>query len=413
MGREVLPQGPGAGAGSRERGPQERLDRFLELQQLLFRVAREIGPAVNLQQTLDVVLDAMRDLMQFKGGSICLLEGDAIRLVVSDPEVSEDVKRLRLPVGTGLSGYVVSTGESYYSADLLEDPLVDRSVHQTGSNITIRSWLGAPLVVLGQVTGLLQVDSAEPDAFDDDDRYVLEGLAAQVAGAIESARRYEMVVELERLKSDFIERVSHELRTPLTIMTGFATTLQEHGSDLSDDERRDFVARLTHASARLGYLVEEIVTISTVDSGIGRPVPTEVRVAEVVAAAVAATGRERDIEVDVPADLTCHTDPSVLERALMPLLHNALLYADGGRVRATRDGGLVSIMVEDAGPGIPAELRDRMFERFVRGKHTAAGMGLGLAIARHLVHTLRGRLSYEPLDPGSRFALEVGDLSSP
>ena len=409
MGDRVMPSAASV-AGKGDAGA--RLERVLEMQQLLFRVSRELGPALELQPVLDTALSAMRRLVGFKGGSICLVEGDAIRLVVSDPPVSEDVLALRLPIGEGLSGHVVATGEPLYSPDLLDDPRVEKAVHQTGSNITIRSWIGVPLVVLGQVIGLLQVDSAEAEAFDEIDLYVLEGLGVLVAGAIESARRYEAVVELERMKSDFIERVSHELRTPIAIMGGFSSMLQDQGGRLSDEERRSFVHRISQASARLRYLVEEILTLSQLDSGIPSLVVMDVVVRDVVADAAAATGRPEDVVVDVDPSVRASTDPTVLKRVLEPLLDNAVKYAGQARVHADRAGRHVVIDVVDRGPGVPEALRERMFERFTRGEHTVAGMGLGLPISRHLAGTLHATLTYEVLDPGGRFRLEIPDLPS-
>lgn len=404
---------PSVASVARSGDPEERLERLLELQQLLFRVSRDLGPALELQPVLDTVLAAMKRLVEFKGGSICLVEGDVIRLVVSDPPVSQEVLDLRLPVGQGLSGHVVATGEPLYSPDLLDDPRVEAAVHQTGSNITIRSWIGVPLVVLGKVIGLLQVDSADAEAFDDIDLYVLEGLGVLVAGAIESARRYEAVLELERMKSDFIQRVSHELRTPIAIMSGFSSTLQKHGADLSEAERSNFIDRMAHASARLRYLVDEILTLSHVDSGLDAPSPVTFELRDVVQDAARATGRQGDIAVDIPGGLTVHTDPVVLERTLEPLLDNAVKYAGRCQVNARRDGRHVVIDVEDRGPGVPEPFRDRMFERFSRGEHTQAGMGLGLAISRHLAGVLQATLRYEPLDPGTRFRLELPELPSP
>lgn len=389
---------------------EERLARFIEVQQLLFDVSREIGPALELRPVLDVVLRAMSRLVDFKGGSICLVEGDAIRLVASDPPVSEDVLALRLPIGQGLSGRIVATGEPLISDDLSVDDRVDPEIHATGSNATIRSYVGVPLVVLGEVIGLLQVDSAEPAAFTDDDIFVLAGLGAQVAGAIESARRFQSVLDLERLKSDFIERVSHELRTPITIMSGFASTLAEQGADLSEEDRSAFVQRLAAATDRLRYLVEEILTLASLDSGLTAPTPVEVTLAPLLAQAAEATDRADDIEVACPDGLAVRTDPAVFLRVVGPVLDNAIRYAGAATVHAWRDGGDVVVEVLDEGPGIPEELAPRIFERFVRGRHTVAGMGLGLAIAQHLGASIEAEIAYEPRDRGSRFTVRVPDL---
>ncbi len=270
--------------------------------------------------------------------------------------------------------------------------------------------MGVPLVVLGDVIGLIQVDSAEPDAFTEDDLYVLEGLGAQVAGAIESARRYEAVVELERLKSDFIERVSHELRTPITIISGFTATLADHGPHLPEDERRAFIERLATASGRLRYLVEEILTLTSLDSGLTSPIPVDLPVHATLHQAAEATSRPGDVEIDCDEGLVVRTDPAILGRVVGPVVDNAIKYAGHARVsaRPTSDG--VVIEVTDEGSGVPEELRATMFERFVRGRHTVAGMGLGLPIARHLAASIDATIEFEARDPGSTFRITVRGL---
>src|SRR4029079_16190005 len=137
------------------------------------------------------------------------------------------------------------------------DARVNASITGIGSNVETHSYLAVPLICLGETIGVLQIDSRDIDAFDDDDVTLLEGLAAQVAGVIESARRYALVMELERLKSDFISRVSHEPRTPLQIIGGFVLTMLEHGNALDDETRRDMLTRCRLASARLSRLIEE------------------------------------------------------------------------------------------------------------------------------------------------------------
>lgn len=394
------------------RSTEERLERFFEVQQLLFRVSRAIGPALELEPVLDTVLAAMRELVDFKGGSICLVEGGFIRLVVSDPAVSQDVKDLRLARDQGISGHIVTTGEPLYSPNIREDARVSQAVANLGSNATIRSYIGVPLIVLGDVIGLLQVDSADEDAFTEDDLHALEGLGTLVAGAIESARRYEAVVELERLKSDFIERVSHELRTPIAIMSGFTSTLTEHGDELTDAERNTFLRRIGKATGRLRYLIEEVLTLSSLDSGLSRPDAVEMRVAQIVDDVVTSTGHRDDLVVEVDPSLEAVTDPAVVGRVLMALVDNAMKYAGSCTIRARREGPRTVIDVDDDGPGVEASIQDRIFERFVRGRHTVAGMGVGLPIARHLAETVGGTVEYLPLGTGSRFRLSLPDLAA-
>src|SRR3954454_3913299 len=221
----------------------ERLSRLLGLQTLLAHVAREIGPALELQAVLSAVLRAMRSLMDFRGGAILLDDGKELCVAASDPEVEDDVANLRLTLGSGIAGRAVSDGHTVYSPDLDDDDRVDPVVRSTGVNRDIKSVLAVPLVVLGDVIGALEVDSVDANAFDEVDRTVLEGLATQMAGAIESARRYEQMIELEHQKTDFIGRISHELRTPLTIMSGFVGTLLAHDADFGPADRKAMLER--------------------------------------------------------------------------------------------------------------------------------------------------------------------------
>ncbi len=387
---------------------REQRDRLLRAQRILFDVAARLGPALELQPVLDIALEAMQEVVHdVKGGTIVLLEGDQLRIAVCEPAVSADVEELRLPVDTGLSGKVVRSRKPYRTGNLREDPHVDLAVAKTGSNATIVSWLGVPLMVLGECIGLLQVDSARRDAFDEADEATMVGLGALVAGALESARRYEAVVELEKLKSGFLERVSHELRTPITIMQGFASTLRDLGNELDDTSRVAMVDRIGKASQRLGYLVEEMLMMTSLDAGMTSPRPVLVALDEVLKEAVASV--EADETITLPADtgitLTC--DPVLLRQVLAPIFDNVVKYADHGEVTVDVNGDSLTIAIQDDGPGITPQLRPRVFDRFVRGKHTLAGMGLGLSISRHLAASLRATLAEVPVDEGARFEVRL------
>lgn len=389
----------------RAKTAEERLAGLLDLHALLNRVSREIGPALELGPVLTSVLGAMRSLVEFRGGTICLVDDRGVYIAATDPPVDPAVASLRVPVGTGLAGRVVSTGLPVYSADVQHDPRVDPAIASVGTNATMRSYLAVPLVCLGQVIGLLQVDSSELDAFDADDLRVLEGLAAQVAGAIESARRHEEMAELEALKSDFVARVTHELKTPLTIISGFAQTLSLRSDNLSDDQRA-WLERIRAATDRLGVLIDELLTATSFEAGMMSTQRTPVRVRDVlVAVRDAATDPERVSVRCEPDDLSITTDPNVLRHVLSLLVDNALKYGGNAEVVAGRGW----IAVQDRGPGVPEPLRERVFERFVRGNHTLPGMGLGLPIARNLAAAIGARVEFDDAPGGgARFTLHLG-----
>jgi signal transduction histidine kinase len=393
----------------RQRGKtaEERLERLLELQTLLARVAREIGPALELQGVLSTVLASMRSLVEFRGGTVQLVDDHGVYIAASDPPVSAEVMSSRVPVGTGLSGRVITSGQTIYSPDLHNDTRVDPRQARKGSNAASRSYLAVPLVVLGSTIGALRIDSNDVAAFDEDDIAVLEGLAVQVAGSIESARRREDMIEIERMKADFIARISHELRTPLTVIGGFTDTLLLHGDRLGSAQQQEVLGRIKTSVGRLSSLIEEILTVSSLDAGMTRVRPEDIDVAALLADVAHLSIDESRVTIECEEGQRMVTDPVILRHLVNQLVDNALKYGGDAVVACVRDDdGRPSLIVRDHGPGIPDADRQRVFERFYRGNHTGAGMGLGLPVVRQLAASLDATISLDDAPGGgARFTL--------
>lgn len=361
-----------------------------EHQALLFRLARELGPADELDPVLRKVLNGMRSLVEFRGGTICLIDDGGVYVAAADPEVSASVAAARVPIGTGLAGRCITEGDAIYSPDITRDPRVDQKLAATGSNREMRSYLAAPLVCLGEVIGLLQVDSAEVDAFDQDDIHLLSGLAAQVAGAIESARRFEQVRQLEEARSEVIARVSHELRTPVTILGGLTKLLVDRPElfEVGDDARL-LLGRIDAAAARLRLLVERLVRVSMLDADLSvLTVPQEVQLRALLDDVRAISARPDDVTVSCPSELSARLDERHLHQVLDHLVDNALAYAGSVALRAAEAPGGVVLEVCDHGPGIADAEKVAVFDRFRRGDHTRAGWGLGLHVVERLTEAM-------------------------
>lgn len=382
----------------------ERYERLLEVQSLMARVSREIGPALDLDQVLTTVLAAMRSLVAFDGGVISLLEGDELVMVATDP-VRTGSGTMRVAAATGIAGEVLATGFSATSADLREDGRVTEGFREIAVRRGIASYLCVPLICLGDIIGTIQVHATRPDAFDDETRVLLEGLAIQVAGAIESARRYEMITQLEVLKSDFISRVSHELRTPITIMSGFVSTLLTNHDRLDTDTRRRMLERVDVATARLSGLIDQLLMLSRLEAGVVAANLEVVDAATMLEEVRRQAESPHSVEIACADGLRLTTDPSLFVRALGFLVDNALKYAGACRI----DAGEGVIEISDRGPGIPAEHRSRVFEQFTRANAdtTVAGMGIGLPMARTLLAAAGADLTIEePADGvGTRLVL--------
>jgi K+-sensing histidine kinase KdpD len=231
---------------------------------------------------------------------------------------------------------------------------------------------------------------------------LLDAAGAFVAGAIERGRLFGEVMELERLKTDFIARVSHELRTPITIITGFLDTLIAHDERLPADQRHHMLERSRSAATRLGRLIEELLVLSRIEAGVLMPEPSDVTAQDLLAE-VKAAAAEPDQVVTVDADgAVLHTDSGLLARALGLVVDNAIKYGGTAEISVDRSDDAWCIDVRDRGPGFADDVAGTAFEMFTRSASVTSipGLGVGLPIARTIVEVLDGTL--ELIDPPDR-----------
>ena len=221
----------------------------------------------------------------------------------------------------------------------------------------------------------------------------------------------------ERIERDarFASDVSHELRSPLTTLSASTEVLKSRWDEMPE-RARAALDLLVADLARFQSMVEDLLEISRFDAGASL-VLEPVRIAELVLYSVEASS-DKDVPVDIAADAgdtVVMADKRRLVRVIANLLDNAEKHGDG----ATRVGielagdDRVRVMVDDAGPGVPAEDRDNIFERFARGvaagrRGRGEGVGLGLALVRAHVELHGGTSWVDELEAGgARFVVEL------
>ncbi len=220
---------------------------------------------------------------------------------------------------------------------------------------------------------------------------------------------------LETIRRDFVANVSHELRTPLSIIRANAETLLD-GALEEPEIAREFVEALLHHAERLSLLVNDLLELSRIEAN-RYPLRSQAlllaplirRLIESIQSA--AEKKRLTLHEQLTEGLEAQADKQALEQILLNLMDNAVKYTPAGgqillRTYAKEDD--VWIEVEDDGPGIDAEHRHRIFERFYRidpgRSRQQGGTGLGLAIVRNLVEVLGGRVGVRPATPhGSIF----------
>ena len=215
-----------------------------------------------------------------------------------------------------------------------------------------------------------------------------------------------------RLKNDFISSVSHELRTPLFSIQGFSSTLLKQGDTLDAATRTEFTSIIHDESLRLSSLIEDLLTISRIESGKAKYKTECISPVGVAAAAVDVmrrTAHERQLELleEYPGEeLLIAFDRDSLKQIVMNLLGNALKFTEAGgrvQVRVKARDEHVRIEVQDDGIGIPADELGKIFEKFYRVERAESrieGTGLGLAIVREIAEGQGGRVEVQS-EPGS------------
>jgi signal transduction histidine kinase/CheY-like chemotaxis protein len=302
--------------------------------------------------------------------------------------------------------------------------------------------LAVPLRVEDRTLGTLALErSSQGPAFNEEDQALAAGLASSASLAIlrasdhrqwqsaaaEAKKREESLQEAaeqlresSRLKDEFLATVAHELRTPLGAMLGWAHILRDEAVDKETASRAlDAIVRNAGIQTRL---ISDLLDISRIVAGTMRVEMQTVELVAVIRAAletVRPTAEAKGVVLSATVDAEAGPvtgDPSRLQQILWNLLSNSIKFTPRGgtvSVRVQSQGDQVEVAVEDSGPGIPAEFLPHVFERFrqaggakTRGK---GGLGLGLAIVRHLVELHGGSIAVANREnaPGAAFTVRL------
>ena len=284
-----------------------------------------------------------------------------------------------------------------------------------------------PMRVAGRVLGAVVVAPPQGAALGVADRRFGEEVTRHLALALDNAhlfeaaqRERERAAEASRTKDEFLAVVSHELRTPLNAVLGWATMLR---SGALDEKTRAKALEIIERNARAqAQLVDDILDLSRIVTGKLRVRVEHVALDEILRAAVdglrpAADAKGVRLELDVTTDVgSLQGDPDRLQQVVWNLVSNAVKFTGaGGFARASigREGTEVVLRVEDSGRGIPAAFLPHVFDRFRQADSGTTrrhgGLGLGLAIVRHIVelHGGSAEVASEGEGKGATFVVRL------
>ena len=319
--------------------------------------------------------------------------------------------------------------------------------------------IAVPLKAQGKIIGALAADHVQPQPVTAEDVNVLTTVANQMAIALDNARAYaeigelnvgletkvrertarlqqlndelekanERLKELDRLKSQFLSHCSHELRTPLTSIKGFSENLLQGIIGPLTDRQHQYLTRINRNADRLTRMIADLLDLSRIESGnirmMWEPVSISAVIQEVVdQLLLMAQSQEQHLEIR-----NCHETVSVigdkdrLHQVMTNLVHNALKFTPRKGsvfVDIQSHPPLVVVMVSDTGPGISSEALPNLFNPFFQAHQDqeigGKGLGLGLAIVKHLVDLHQGSITIQSeLGHGTMFRVALPAQRSP
>lgn len=386
--------------------------------QTLYDIARAIHSTLDLDEVLRRIVESTARAMGGRACSIRLLDDERRQLRMSaafglsdDYLAKGDVDLSRSPVDmAALQGWAVKV------SDVLESEAFQYP--EEAAREGIRSVLVAPMLLRGNPIGVLRLYDTRPREFSDEDMRYLMVMAGQGATAIENARSFKRLEELEEAKSKFVFMVVHELKAPIaSVRSAMSVLAGGFAGDLADAQKR-LLGRVDRKMSTLQDLLQDLLVLGSLKNALPAGEQVDIGLdaalrlaAERVASAVEAKGLQVDVDVPVPPPRV-HAVAEDLERLVGNLVDNAVKYTpEGGRVRCVvrREGARVRLEVRDTGVGIPPDAISHLFQEFYRAgnvRQTHEGTGLGLALVQRIVDRCKGEIRVESeLGTGSTFTV--------
>ena len=402
----------------------EALTRRIEEDTALTTAGRAIHAMLDMEETVDLILESGIGLLEAAGGAVFLVGRPGMLRCVAARGVGQ--------VGTQVSFNERVEGRVAARLEPVLIPAPRRSSMPSGfDQDTGGDTMCAPMLNGAELIGVIRMDAPRGGSFGESDLTSLGVFAEHVAPQVANARMYQRerarvgeLLEVYRLKADFVSAMVNELAPPLRAMAGSVENLRELA--LSADQRSAVLAMMDREGTRLLRLVDRLGRQGRHGSrgaAVGEDHVDIGRLAQSLAADLARRGR--------PVDL--HTEPGCVvlgdEEIVQPVLVNLVdnAYRHGlppVTLRVERSDDRVIVSVEDRGAGVPAERRDSVFDGIPGAGAQGPRAGAGLSIVRGVITALRGTIRVEDVPGGGaafRIALPVdipvwsgtGDANAP
>ncbi|MCP5097124.1 MAG: GAF domain-containing protein [Chloroflexi bacterium] len=408
---------------------QETQQKTAELE-ALSNLTTALRLANDVDQMLTIILKKATAVIPNSLGTIYLIDLDKQTLILRAASPHSQINLTeRIPIGHGVIGQAAENGELFISDHATTPTLPFSDQYSECKNITL------PLRTQDLTVGVINISIRHDHHFVDSERkhliaiseiggsaihrtIVLDTLEQRVAKrTYELAEANEQLLELDRLKSKFVADVSHELRTPVTNLRLYLDLFAR----VSPEKQVHYLEILKKQSSRLSDLIEDILTLSKLETDLHTLKFEDVQLNEIVEQVVEAhlsriTASENIVQFELHPQLPLIRASRIqLFQIVTNLLANATNFSNQGEVQLKTmwhpETQLVSLRVQDNGHGIHPNDLPHIFDRFYRGQQssqsTIPGTGLGLAIVKEIVESYQGTIEVESkLTQGTTFRIQ-------
>jgi signal transduction histidine kinase len=406
--------------------------RKLRELEFLHEFAKLLTTARDWDELMRTIVDRTTTALDVEVCSVYLMERDSesLRLAATNGLDRDQVGKVTLGLGEGLTGRAAMVGHPVESPDVRTDPRFKWVPGFDQSQFV--SMLSVPLPWNDQIIGVINVQTIETRVFSAEEIEFLVTIGALLGGIVEKGRlqaeaeeQVETLTALDGARAELLAVVTHELRTPLAVVRAYLDLLADAAGDAANgatpnstqvaEWRDQAIGQVT----RLDRLVDSILASvrgEGLAAGLGRAPFDVARAVNDTIAEMSPLLREHPLRREGTWDPAPGVgDEGRFRQVLEHLLENEVKYAPAGgavSIGLWRRGGEVQVYVTDDGPGIPAAEWTAVFDAYVRTANRPRGSGIGLYAARRLMDAMGGRVWLEANGfGGSRFMVAVPEMS--
>jgi PAS domain S-box-containing protein len=413
---------------------ERELLRRQEQLKIINTLGRLALSSFDLEPLFTETAQAIQGSLGYDNVALFMMDSGSDELVLEAQSGIFDVlvgRGYRIYAHEGVVGWTARSGVTRYVPDTSKDPhfVMPAGIFEIGAELAI------PLLVEGEVKGVLDLETQQTNAFDPADISALETIADQLSQAIHNIKLYqelreralalalanEELLKVDKMKSDFVSMVSHELNTPVTVIKGYAQLMAGRIIGEVNEKQQDILETIIEKSDHLGHLIVELLDLLKIETGQYVPELQKANLTKVLEEFFSEQSKYLDtprmsLVLDLPKQpIVLEVDLPKIKTVFSHLLSNANKFTIGEgtvTISAEEDEDSYRFTVADTGIGIPEVEFERIFERLYQVDSTLTrhygGTGLGLAVTRAIVERHQGRIWVQSeLGEGSRFVFTL------